>query len=285
MTILALGVAACGADTSSTGSTSDTGTPSSTTPRSESPTSAGGGRLIEETPLSNSISHAHGLVAVDDVTVLAGTHEGLVRISTKGATDHVGDVRDDFMGMTGSAGGDVLATSGHPGAGSDLPNPVGYRVSEDGGVTWETRSLEGQVDFHALTTAGENVVGYPGGDNVLVSDDGGGSWTGGAAVQPAALATSGERVLATTRAGLQVSTDGGRSFEKAPDAPLLVLVSAGTGKHVAGLDTTGALWRSADAGATWQQVVGLPAVEAIAALDADTTFAFGRDTLYVVGSE
>lgn len=283
LTALTLGITACGSQTPTSGAASDTQTGSSSSP-TETPT--GNKRpLVSEVPLSGAISHTHGVVAVDEETVLAGTHEGLVRISTDGVTEPVGDVRDDFMGMTGRAGGDLLATSGHPGAGSDLPNPVGYRVSDDGGLTWETRSLEGQVDFHALTTAGDAVVGYPGGDSVLVSDDGGRSWNSGAAVQPAALATSGDRVLATTREGLQVSTDGGRSFEAVPDAPLLVLISAGAGQHVAGLDTTGALWRSADAGATWHQVAGLPTVEAIGTLDKGTTFALGQDTLYVVGSE
>ena len=75
--------------------------------------------------LSESVEHVHGLVATGPGKVIAGTHAGAMLVSQDGSVSAQGDQRDDLMGMTGEAGTDTLASSGHPGAGSQFPNPVG----------------------------------------------------------------------------------------------------------------------------------------------------------------
>lgn len=186
------------------------------------------------------------------------------------------------MGMTGEAGSQRLASSGHPGPGSSLPNPVGLIVSDDGGATWTPVSLQGEVDFHALAVSGKNLIGYGGGQGLLVSDDGGKSWSDGAKVQAVALAYSGDRILATTQAGLQVSTDGGSSFEAVRGAPLLALISGGADETVLGLDPQNMVWRSIDRGETWSEVGEAPQAQAVAAASDGNGFAVSQSTLFAI---
>ena len=127
------------------------------------------------------------------------------------------------------------------------------------------------------------MIGYGGGETLMVSADAGRTWEAGPPVQPASLAFSGPRVLATTQQGLMASTDGGRTFRAVKDAPLLVLVSAGTDRTVLGLDPQLRVWHSADAGRNWAKVGQAPRAQAIAAHENGTGFAIAEDTLYLIG--
>ncbi len=236
---------------------------------------------VDETALSEPLDHVHGLLVTGEGTLLAGTHTGAVAVTTDGTVSRVGSSRDDLMGMTGIPGTDTLASSGHPGVGSDFPNPVGLILSDDGGLTWSAASLTGQVDFHALAADGTVVVGYGGGDGVLVSSDGGQSFTAGAAITPAALAITPGHVWASTADGVQHSVDGGQSFSVVETAPLLVLVAAGPDGSLWGVDTDGVAWRSPD-GATWEQRASVGPVEALAVTDEATAYAMTATTLYAL---
>ena len=230
--------------------------------------------------LSSPISHVHGLVVDADGAVRAGTHDGVRVIGVDGEVQQVGPA-DDLMGMTGLPRSDVLFSSGHPGPGSPLPNPVGLIRSDDGGATWTPLSLQGQVDFHALGVSGDRVVGFDGFTGLLVSDDGGLSWTPGAAVTPMSLAVVGEQVWAATPQGLQVSDDGGATFEGRPGAPLLWLVAAGADGSLWGIDVDNRAWRSVD-GETWDKHKRVPPVEAIAVSDESTAYALSATTLVLL---
>ncbi len=187
--------------------------------------------------------------------MLAGTHTGLVEIADSGRTTRVGVSDDDFMGLTGAPGTDRLFASGHPGASSSAPNPLGLIDSTDGGRTWIPKSLTGEVDFHALATDGELLVGFDGVTGLLISTDGGSSWTAGAPMAAAALAVTEAGVWATTTAGLQHSTDAGLTFTVVPDAPPLALLSAAPDGSLWGIDTTGTAWRSRT-GQAWEPARG-----------------------------
>ena len=237
---------------------------------------------ITTVDLSESIDHVHGLVATSEGEVVAGTHTGAVSVTSDGNVAALGDQRDDLMGMTGVAGSNELASSGHPGAGSEFPNPVGLLTSSDAGESWSPVSLQGEIDFHALAISGEDVVGYGGGSNLMISSNGGKTWDDGAALQATALAYSGDNVMATTQAGLQASTDDGKTFTKVPNAPTLVLISAGLGQAVLGLDVAGVAWRSSDGGATWDKVGGLGEVQAIAAYDNSVGYAVNEERLVII---
>lgn len=173
------------------------------------------------------------------------------RPAAEGEVQQVGP-QQDFMGYT-VVGPDHYLASGHPGAGQDQPGNLGLIESTDGGTTWQSASLSGEADFHALEARHGRVYGYSGGqlmvspdtktwdvrgslpladfavspddpDTLLatteqglaVSTDGGGTWQerGSAGGQPAALTADGEDVYVATRDGRIVeSGDGGRSFE------------------------------------------------------------------------
>ena len=122
------------------------------------------------------------------------------------------------MGFTAADHG-VFYASGHPGPGSDLPNPFGLIRSTDGGKTWEQLSRQGESDFHALTTTKSGIVGLRRGTS---HQPGRKTWTTVAAgFAPAALAghPDSDTVLATTPEGIQRSTDGGKTWERDSPAP------------------------------------------------------------------
>ena len=95
--------------------------------------------------------HVHGVAVnpADDRVYLA-THDGLFRYDPTGP-QRIGPVID-LMGFT-VAGPDHFYASGHPGQGTDLPDPVGLLESTDAGHTWTALSRQGQSDFHALTAS------------------------------------------------------------------------------------------------------------------------------------
>lgn len=227
------------------------------------------------------LDHVHGLLVDSQGTLLAGTHSGVAAITPDGRTRRVGDRQDDLMGMTGVPGTDLLASSGHPGPGTDLPNPVGLITSDDGGITWTPAALTGEVDFHVLATDGTRVIGYDARAGLLVSADGGATFSPGAAIAPAALAITPAGVWATTADGVQRSTDGALTFETVAGAPLLVLIAAGSDGSLWGVAVDGVAWRSAE-GLAWERRGEVGAVEAIAVDDHARGYAATADTLFVL---
>jgi hypothetical protein len=210
------------------------------------------------------LEHVHGLgVDPGDGELYAGTHYGLVRISESGELTRIADRVQDFMGFT-VAGPQHYLASGHPGAGQGGPGNLGLIETTDGGQTWETLSLAGEADFHALDAADGTIYGYSGGQ-LLVSEDGE-EWADRGDMRIADLAADPadpQRVLATTEAGLVVSEDAGGTFTAVEGAPLMVLVDiAADGGQAAGVAPDGTVFSSTDAGETWAEagnVGGAPA--------------------------
>ncbi|NJC22674.1 photosystem II stability/assembly factor-like uncharacterized protein [Arthrobacter pigmenti] len=214
--------------------------------------------------------HIHGM-SVDPATnqVLLATHDGLFNISTS-PISKIGPTID-LMGFTTTANGDFYA-SGHPGQGTDLPDPVGLIRSTDGGQTWQPLSRQGESDFHALAATDSGIVGY---DGQLRTSEDGTSWGAVNMSVPAFNLAATPRdsvVLATTEEGLQRSTDDGRTWSAVPGAPLLMLTALSEGKAT-GITPEGVVYTSGNAGVTWVErgaVPGEPAAIAAHTLD-DTT--------------
>jgi hypothetical protein len=201
------------------------------------------------------VAHVHGLgVDPADGAVLAGTHYGLFRLPESGAPERVADRVQDFMGFTVVGPGHYLA-SGHPGAGQSGPGSLGLIESTDGGQSWQTLSLAGEADFHALEARHDQVYGLNSmTGEFLVSNDGRTWETRNAGVALADFAVSPdnpELLVATTQEGPARSTDGGRSFSVIDGAPLLLLLDWADDGALVGVAPDGAVHVSEDGGATW----------------------------------
>lgn len=219
------------------------------------------------------LEHVHGLgVDPGDGQLYAGTHEGLIRLDDTGNATRVADRVQDFMGFTVVGPGHYLA-SGHPGPGQDGPPALGLIESTDAGETWQTLSLAGEADFHALEASAGRIYGSNAGQ-LLTSDDGV-RWEARASLGLADVAVDPENpdgLLATTEQGLARSTDGGRSFSLLPGAPLLLLVSWPLDGQVSGVAPDGTVWQSSDGGTTWQQRGQVPGQPEAMTASEDTIF-------------
>src|SRR5699024_9732662 len=98
------------------------------------------------------------------------THNGLFAVDDDGQSWMASSEDHDFMGFTITDNGEFLA-SGHPNSRTDLPKDLGLLASADSGATWNTVSLSGEVDFHALAAKGESVYGYSSSGELLASTD------------------------------------------------------------------------------------------------------------------
>jgi photosystem II stability/assembly factor-like uncharacterized protein len=104
----------------------------------------------------NSVTHIHNVKAFGE-KILMGTHEGLFQFVSQNNMSSIGKDPFDVMGL--DADGTTLFASGHPSVGSKLPNPLGLLRSTDGGKTWKSISLVGEVDFHSLEVSGNQMYG------------------------------------------------------------------------------------------------------------------------------
>ncbi|MFT4470839.1 F510_1955 family glycosylhydrolase [Arthrobacter sulfonylureivorans] len=216
---------------------------------------------------ANPYGHIHGMTVDPDTGhVLLATHNGLFN-ATASPVEQISPTID-LMGFATTADPGHYYASGHPGPGSDLPDPVGLIHSNDGGETWEPLSRQGESDFHAMTSTRDGIIGY---DGQIRRTKDGRSWTTiKADFQPFALAGSptGAVVLATTEQGLQRSGNGGTTWEQPANAPLLVFTAFADSATVAGVATDNTVHISRDAGRTWQprgSVSGQPAAIAATA--------------------
>ncbi|MCZ3388041.1 MAG: exo-alpha-sialidase [Actinomycetia bacterium] len=198
---------------------------------------------------------AWGLVhnlTLDGSRLLLGTHDGLWQQNPGEQATLLSDPAFDVMGLTGAP--EQLFASGHPGPDQDLPADLGLRQSTDGGRSWQSVSLEGEVDFHRLRAVGSVILGLSAHDGRLMrSPDSGVTWQdlGTPPVYDIAVdPRDPDRVLATTEQGPVVSTDGGTSFTPIDSAPLLALL-AWAGRTVYAAAPNRDLYTSGDAGTSW----------------------------------
>lgn len=210
-----------------------------------------------ETSAENPFGHVHGLSFVESSQqLLLASHEGLFDVTDESIEKLSPTL--DLMGFA-EASDDLYYASGHPGPGSELPNPLGLVKSTDGGQTWEELSRQGESDFHAMTVSSEGIIGF---DGTLRLTGDGEEWTEvEASFQPANLSAyvDSPTVLATTEGGIQRSTDGGLTWELSTDSPVLLLTTFADETTVAGVSPDGVIYISQDAGQTWEEAGGTTA--------------------------
>ena len=85
------------------------------------------------------------------------THTGIVSYSN-GSWSRPDLPINDYMGYSGISDG--FFSSGHPGAGSNLINPIGLVKSNDFGASVQTINFLGETDFHVMGASyfGETVM-------------------------------------------------------------------------------------------------------------------------------
>jgi hypothetical protein len=212
------------------------------------------------------MGHVHGIgVGLGEVLYLA-SHTGLHQI--KSGVDARVRPDIDLMGFA-VAGPNHFYASGHPGAASTLPNPVGLIESTDGGKSWTPRSLTGQVDFHTVAVSGRTVVGFDG--ELRISTDGGSTWRRqpvSTSIYAVAVSPAGDVILAATNTGV-ISVSPAGPIRTLPGAPKVDMLSWAVLSTVVGVSAVGEVYISSDAGLTWKHTgaVGAP-VQAMVALPA-----------------
>ncbi|MGB7981155.1 MAG: hypothetical protein WCF36_10240 [Candidatus Nanopelagicales bacterium] len=225
-------------------------------------------------------AHVHNLTLDGDLLRI-GTHEGLWSQAPGQPAQQVSDQAFDVMGF--AQAGPTTYSSGHPGDDQDAPADLGLQTSADGGRTWASKSLLGEVDFHRLRAQDSTVQGLSAHDGrFLRSNDSGATWSDLGAPELFDFAldpTDSRRVIGTRASGPVRSTDGGRTFQEISDAPRLAFL-AWTGPTVYAIATDNTLHVSTDAGTTWAQageLVGQP--QALGA-DGDRVVALAGSTIW-----
>ncbi len=226
------------------------------------------------------VAHVHGLgVNPTDGSIFVATHNGTFRLADDGPAERVGNSLQDTMGFT-VVGPDHFLGSGHPdvaGMQEGLPGLLGLIESTDAGSTWEPVSLLGEVDFHGLAYAHDQLYGWDSSSGrFLVSADQK-TWDErstldllGFAVDP----DDADHIVGVGPEGLVESTDAGRSWART-DGPRLVVLSWNPEGGLWGADQAGAVWQR-DTG-KWTEVGELPgAPQALLATTDDLFAAVGR---------
>lgn len=167
------------------------------------------------------VSHIHGMAIdrADPARLYLATHYGLYVAAPDGRAARISRTADDFMGFTAHpADPGTFYASGHPAGGGNL----GFIQSTDGGVTWQplSKGVGGPVDFHQM--------------DVSKADP---------------------RVVYGVHGGLQVSRDGGKTWQIAGPAPegMIALAAGARSPDTVYAATRGGLLVSRDGGKSWQR--------------------------------
>src|SRR5690606_9719063 len=238
----------------------------------------------EQSPTSGiEISHVHGLgINPGDGKLYVATHHGVIAVNDDGSAKRMGDTAD-YMGFT-ITGADTFLGSGHPAAGSDDHANRGLIKSTDAGKTWQTLSLAGKADFHALERAHGTIYGYDSTNGLLRVSKDGKNWKDRAELAALDIAVSPEApgtVLATTENGVAKSTDGGKTFTGGA-GPVLAYLSWAEQGELYGIDLAGALHRSTDGGKSWTKAGTVPGgqPQALTAVGSDHVLAATAGGVY-----
>ncbi len=219
------------------------------------------------------VSHVHGLgLNPADDSLYVATHYGTFRIPDEGAAERVGDSYQDTMGFT-VVGPDRFYGSGHPdlpGRQAGQPALLGLIESSDAGETWENLSLSGDVDFHGLAFAHDQIYGWDSTSGRFMVSRDGRTWETRSTAQLFGFGVDPDdpdHIVGASPDGLLNSRDGGRTW-RAVDGPDAVVISWEEGADIWAAGPDGAVSRSGDGGASWQPTGSLPgAPQALLAQD------------------
>lgn len=227
-----------------------------------------------------SVSHIH-TIKVFGGKALLGTHEGLFEYQAANSMKRISSEDFDVMGL--ASFGEIIYASGHPGAKSKLPNPVGLISSSDSGKTWKKVSLQGEVDFHMLEVGASEIYGADSGSGQLMySSDLGKSWRKlgeNKYSDIAVLNTKSGRAIGL-RAGVLVSTTNAfttfsaikssRTWSSVEVSGSVLYASSGK-----------SIYSSVDSGKSWKRIAALSTAIASITMNAQIFVAVTKDAIFV----
>lgn len=229
------------------------------------PNQSGGANQSGGEASQPALEHVHGLgVNPADAMLYVASHHGVFRVDGKGGREQIAGRTQDFMGFS-IVGPNHFLASGHPGPrDEDQPSNLGLIESTDAAQSWTPLSLSGEADFHGMEAKHGRVYGYDSqSGQVMISSDMR-TWDRRAPLSIADLAVAPDQpdeIVATTEQGPARSIDGGRTFTRAPNTPILSLVDWPSPERLVGVAPNGVVYVSSDRGATWTrrgQVPGRP---------------------------
>ena len=220
---------------------------------------ANGGPPGSDRPREGSpeLVHVHGLgLNAADQSLYVATHNGLYRLTERGP-ELVGGRTWDVMGFT-VRGPDHFIGGGHPSPEeirqNKYPPLLGFIETTDGGDTWAILAMKGEVDLHALAVDDGEIYAVESSSGRLLASADGKTWETRSNLAAMSLAAEANgRLLATTRAGLVESLDGGRTWTASADAPPFVLAAVAPGGPTWGVTADGAVHRN-DGADRWREV-------------------------------
>jgi photosystem II stability/assembly factor-like uncharacterized protein len=206
-----------------------------------------------------------------DGSLYVATHYGLFHLPSDGEAARVGDSYQDTMGFTVVGPEHFLGSGHPDAQHPELPPLLGLIESTDAGRTWQPMSLLGEADFHALAFRHGLVYGYDATNQQFMVSADRVSWEQRSAPREllsfAVDPGDADHVVATTSSGLLMSGDGGRTWTPVAAPPLAFPSWADDGTlAAAGADQV--VYVSTDGGAIWSgsgRLPGLP--EALLATD------------------
>lgn len=250
------------------------------------------------------IGHIHGIADAPGGQepggrLLIGAHYGLFAVEVAGddagTVTRVGDSAADFMALTEASRDDQpgrLLASGHPEV-ADTSRPVnlGLMESLDGGKSWQSLSLEGAADFHALEHTPQRTWGIDSVTGGLLSSVDGRSWQtvhGEALLDLAVDPDDPGRVFATTAAGqlfdIGYPHDETLTEVEVDGAPRVGFIDWPTADVLVGIDADGTVWRSTDggtdAGRDWVKLADVPGEPTALRVIGDSWFAATSEGLF-----
>lgn len=217
---------------------------------------SGAGRTAQETDAdANALGHVHGLgVDPSDGTLYVASHRGVFRVQD-GEHERTADRQQDTMGFAVIGPGHFLG-SGHPDPTENLPSSLGLIESTDSARTWESVSLSGDADFHAIEAVGNYIYGLDSHTGALLVSTDRENWDT-IAQQPlldlAANPADPQTIYAITDRGNML-----RSTERAQPtpvdgAPTMTAIDWQPGGPLVGVTPDGTVITSTDGETNWQQ--------------------------------
>lgn len=203
-----------------------------------------------------SVGHIHGLaVDPADDTLYVATHFGLFHIDDSGEPSRVADRWQDTMALTVVGPGHFLA-SGHPDPREDLPSHLGLIESIDAGQTWKPLALQGEADFHILEPAGDVLYAYDATSARLMRTENRTRFEEvlTAPLISVAARDGADRLTATTGEGRLISVDAATGEAHDLGGPTTVYLDIAPDGTLGGIDPEGVVRISADDGESWREV-------------------------------